>query len=157
MDRTPTRAKILVVDDEVPIREYEANLLSEFGHEVLTASEGYEALKLAREKHPDLILLDILMPEMSGIEVCRELRADPRTRDVRIVVVSGVDDRQTLEECLDAGADDFVTKPIDRLELMVRVRSMLRVRGIADDQKRRTKYQEQIQKMRRPRGSKTGS
>ena len=90
MERAPTRARILVVDDETPIREYEASLLGEFGHEVLTASEGYEALKLAREKQPDLILLDIMMPEVSGIEVCRQLRADPQTRDIRILVVSGV-------------------------------------------------------------------
>ena len=80
MDRVPTRARILIVDDEAPIREYEANLPSEFGHEVLTASEGYEALKLVREKRPDLALLDIMMPEISGAEVCRQLRADPRTR-----------------------------------------------------------------------------
>jgi DNA-binding response OmpR family regulator len=139
----------LVVDDETPIREYEATLLSEFGHEVLTASEGYEALKLAREKQPDLILLDIMMPEMSGIEVCRQLRGDPQTRDLRILVVSGVDTRKTLEESLDAGADDFITKPIDRLELMVRVRSMLRVRDIPDQEKRQGTYKEHIRKMRR--------
>ena len=149
MERAPTRARILVVDDEAPIREYEASLLSEFGHEVLTASEGYEALKLAREKQPDLILLDIMMPEMSGIEVCRQLRGDPQTRDLRILVVSGVDTRKTLEESLDAGADDFITKPIDRLELMVRVRSMLRVRDIPDQEKRLGTYKEHIRKMRR--------
>lgn len=139
----------MIVDDEAPIREYEASLLSEFGHEVLTASEGYEALKLAREKQPDLVLLDIMMPEMSGIEVCRQLREDPRTRDIRILVVSGVDTRKTLEESLDAGADDFITKPIDRLELMVRVRSMLRVRDIPDQEERLGTYKEHIRKMRR--------
>jgi DNA-binding response OmpR family regulator len=149
MERAPIRARILVVDDEAPIREYEASLLSEFGHEVLTAGEGYAALKLAREKQPDLVLLDVMMPEISGIEVCRELRADPQTREIRILVVSGVDARQTLEECLEAGADDFVTKPIDRLELMVRVRSMLRVRDIPDQEQRQGTYKEHIRKMRR--------
>ena len=149
MDRAPTRARILIVDDEAPIREYEVSLLSEFGHEVLTAGDGYGALKLAREKQPDLVLLDILMPEMSGIEVCRELRADPRTRDVRILVVSGADARKTLEESLAAGADDFITKPVDRLELMVRVRSLLRVRNIPDETKRRGAYREHIQRMHR--------
>src|ERR1700722_14113880 len=88
MERAPTRAKILVVDDEAPIREYESALLAELGHEVLTASDGVEAVRVAREQQPDLLLLDIMMPEMSGIEVCEQLRADPRTRHIRIIVVS---------------------------------------------------------------------
>ncbi len=134
MDRAPTRARILVVDDEAPIREYEASLLSEFGHEVLTASNGAQALRIAREIRPHLVLLDALMPEMSGVKVCRRLRADPCTRDVRIIVVSGWDAEKALEQSIAAGADDFMGKPIDRLELMVRVRSMLRVRNIPDEE-----------------------
>src|SRR5690242_14724869 len=77
MDRAPIRAKILVVDDEPQISEYESALLAELGHEVLTAGNGAEAVRVAREQQPDLLLLDIMMPEMSGIEVCQQLRADP--------------------------------------------------------------------------------
>jgi len=149
MDHAPTRARILVVDDEAPIREYEANLLGEFGHEVLTAGNGFEALHLAREKRPDLVLLDIMMPEMSGVEVCRQLRADPLTRNARILVVSAVGAKKVLEESIAAGADDFMGKPIDKLELMVRVRSMLRVRDIRDDEQRLGAYAEHKQKLRR--------
>jgi len=149
MTPVPTRARILVVDDEAPIREYEANLLSEFGHEVLTASNGVEALDLARERRPGLVLLDIRMPEMSGIEVCRQLRADPQTRRVRILVVSGVDVREVLEESMAAGADDFIAKPIDKLELMVRVRSLLRVRDIPDNDQRLEAYAGHVQRLRR--------
>ena len=81
MERAPIRAKILVVDDEPAIRAYESSLLVELGHEVLTAGEGMEALRIAREQHPDLVLLDIMMPEMSGIEVCQQLHTDPRRRN----------------------------------------------------------------------------
>ena len=149
MERAPIRAKILVVDDEPAIRAYESSLLVELGHEVLTAGEGMEALRIAREQHPDLVLLDIMMPEMSGIEVCQQLHTDPRTRNIRIIVVSGLDSKRALEESIIAGADDFLAKPINALELMVRVRSILRVRHIADEEKRLEAYVKNLQAMRR--------
>ena len=149
MDEAPARARILVVDDEAAIRDYETALLSELGHEVLTAADGAEALRLAREKQPHLILLDIMMPEISGIEVCLQLRADPRTRDVRVIVVSAVDAKRALEESIIAGADDFLAKPIHALELMVRVRSILRVRNIPDEEERLEAYVKNLQAMRR--------
>jgi CheY-like chemotaxis protein len=149
MDSAPIRAKILIVDDEAAIREYEATLLGELGHEVLAAADGAEALRLAREKQPDLVLLDIMMPELSGIEVCRQLRADPNTRDIRVIVVSAVDAKRALEESIIAGADDFLAKPINALELMVRVRSILRVRNIPDEEERLEAYVKNLQAMRR--------
>jgi two-component system cell cycle response regulator len=149
MNDAPTRARILVVDDEPAIREYEASLLSELGHEVLAAADGAEALELARTKQPHLILLDIMMPELSGIEVCRQLRADPRTRDIRVIVVSAVEAKRALEESIIAGADDFLAKPIHALELMVRVRSILRVRNIPDEEERLEAYVKNLQAMRR--------
>jgi two-component system cell cycle response regulator len=149
MNDAPTRARILVVDDEPAIREYEATLLSELGHEVLAAVDGAEALELAREKQPHLVLLDIMMPELSGIEVCRQLRADPHTRDIRVIVVSAVDAKRALEESIIAGADDFLAKPIHALELMVRVRSILRVRNIPDEEERLEAYVKNLQAMRR--------
>ncbi len=149
MNDAPTRARILVVDDEPAIREYETTLLSELGHEVLVAADGAEALELARTKQPHLVLLDIMMPELSGIEVCRQLRADPRTRDIRVIVVSAVDAKRALEESIIAGADDFLAKPIHALELMVRVRSILRVRNIPDEEERLEAYVKNLQAMRR--------
>jgi two-component system cell cycle response regulator len=148
MHAAPIRARILVVDDEPAIREYVTSLLSELGHEVLAAANGVEALRLARERQPHLILLDIMMPELSGIEVCRQLRADPRTRDMRIIVVSAVDAKRALEESIIAGADDFLAKPIHALELMVRVRSILRVRNILDEEERLEAYVKNLQAMR---------
>jgi two-component system cell cycle response regulator len=149
MNDAPTRARILVVDDEPAIREYETALLSELGHEVLVAADGAEALELARAQQPHLVLLDIMMPELSGIEVCRQLRADPRTRDIRVIVVSAVDAKRALEESIIAGADDFLAKPIHALELMVRVRSILRVRNIPDEDERLEAYVKNLQAMRR--------
>jgi two-component system cell cycle response regulator len=149
MDAAPTRAKILIVDDEAAIREYEATLLGELGHVVLAAADGVEALRLAREHQPDLVLLDIMMPELSGIEVCRQLRADPRTKEIRVIVVSAVDAKRALEESIIAGADDFLAKPINALELMVRVRSILRVRNIPDEEERLEAYVKNLQAMRR--------
>jgi CheY-like chemotaxis protein len=148
MNAAPTRARILVVDDEAAIREYETSLLSELGHEVLTAADGAEALRLARERRPHLVLLDIMMPELSGIEVCRQLRADPRTRDIRIIMVSAVEAKRALEESIIAGADDFLAKPVHALELMVRVRSILRVRNIPDKEERLEAYVKNLQAMR---------
>ncbi|HVM62714.1 MAG TPA: response regulator [Verrucomicrobiae bacterium] len=145
----PIRARILVVDDEPAIRDYEATLLSELGHEVLVAANGAEALELAVAKRPHLVLLDIMMPEISGIEVCRQLRADPRTSEIRVIVVSAVDAKRALEESIIAGADDFLAKPIHALELMVRVRSILRVRNIPDEEERLEAYVRNLQAMRR--------
>jgi DNA-binding response OmpR family regulator len=148
MNPAPTRARILVVDDDAAIREHEISLLSELGHEVLAAADGAEALRLACEKRPHLVLLDIMMPELSGIEVCRQLRADPRTCDVRIIMVSAVDAKRALEESIIAGADDFLAKPVHALELMMRVRSMLRVRSIPDEEERLEGYIKNLQAMR---------
>lgn len=145
----PCRAKVLVVDDEPVIRELEAGVLGELGHQVIQASNGEEALRLIGEDPPDLVLLDIMMPGLTGIEVCRQLREDKRTRTIPVIVVSGVDAKKALEESIIAGADDFLAKPIDSLELMVRVRSMLRVRNIHDQEKRVEAYVKHLQSMRK--------
>lgn len=157
METAPSRAKILVVDDEPAIRELECSTLGELGHQVIEAGNGTDALQLAREHRPDVMLLDIMMPGLSGIEVCRQLRADKRTRDIRILVVSAVDAKQALEESIIAGADDFLAKPIDTLELLVRVRSLLRVRNIRDDEKRVEAYIQNLQAMRSARRDQRGA
>ncbi len=144
--RPPTR--ILVADDEPVIREFVAGILTELGHETLRARTGDEALTLAHERRPDLILLDINMPGMSGIEVCQRLRADLSTRDIPILIVSGLDAKSALEESIVAGADDFLTKPVDAFELSVRVRSILATRSIRDDDKRLEAYIQTLRQLR---------
>jgi CheY-like chemotaxis protein len=144
----PGRAKILVVDDEAIIRQLTVHVLTDLGHQVVEATSGEEALRLVNEERPDLILLDIMMPGVSGIEVCRQLRANKRTEAIPVIVVSGANAKRALEESIIAGADDFLAKPIDTLELLVRVRSMLRVRNVRDQEKRVVAYVKNLQTMR---------
>lgn len=146
--RSSTRARILVVDDEAVIRDLERHVLEELGHEVLEAASADEAMRLAREQKPDLILLDILMPGLDGIHLCKLLRADKATEDVRILIVSGLEPTRALEESIIAGADDFLSKPIDVTELVVRVRSLLRVRNIQDSERRTEAYIRSLQAYR---------
>ena len=144
------RATILIADDEPALRALVAEVLGHLGYRVLAAATGDEAWRIVREQRPDLVLLDIKMPGLSGIEVCRQMRAQPPTRRIPVIMVTGLDARQALEESLIAGADDFLGKPIDALELSVRVRSLLRVRNIQDEEQRLEAYIRSLQALRAP-------
>lgn len=125
-------AKILIVDDEdVNLRLFGAFVKS-YGYTFETAGNGIEALEKTKEFTPDLILLDIMMPEMDGYEVCRRLKKDPVTQHIPVVMVTALGDRDSKVEGLNAGASDFLTKPVDSTELMVRVKNLLRVKEFED-------------------------
>jgi two-component system cell cycle response regulator len=126
-------ARILVVDDiDSNVRLLEAKLSSEY-YEVLTASDGPTALAIAASELPDIILLDVMMPGMDGFAVCRRLKEDPTTRHVPVVLVTALDGRADRVAGLEAGADDFLTKPIDDLMLFARVRSLTRLKAVIDE------------------------
>ncbi len=126
-------ARILVVDDVEPnVRLLEAKLTLEY-YDVLTAGDGPTAIEVAAREKPDLILLDVMMPGMDGFETCRRLKAIPDLRHVPVVLVTALDGREDRIRGLEAGADDFVTKPIDDLILMARVRSLTRLKAIVDE------------------------
>jgi len=129
-------AKILVVDDTPLNVKLLSDLLGVKGYVVATATNGEEALaKLASEK-PDLVLLDIMMPGLSGYDVCRRIRADPITALLPVVLVTSLDPHQERVKGIDAGADDFLSKPINQPELFARVRSLLRVKALQDEVRR---------------------
>ncbi|MEJ6394354.1 diguanylate cyclase [Gymnodinialimonas sp. 2305UL16-5] len=120
--------RILVVDDVATNRIVMKVKLAAACYTVEQAENGAAALRIAQEKKPDLILLDVMMPDMSGLEVCRKLKADPVTADIPILLITALSDRDAKMEGLEAGADDFLTKPVEEVTLLARVRSLLRAR-----------------------------
>jgi adenylate cyclase len=127
-----TPAKILVVDDTLRNVKLLADLLAVKGYSVVTALSGPEALDKIEQEQPDLVLLDVVMPEMSGYEVCRKIREVPETRILPVVMVTALDPAEERIKGIEAGADDFLTKPINQAELLARVRSLLRIKELYD-------------------------
>jgi adenylate cyclase len=128
--RTPPR--ILVVDDNPENLEIFRARLASHGYEILTAQDGEEALAAAREALPDLILLDIMMPKVDGIEVCRQLKADQAFPFAPIIMVTARADSKDIVAGLAAGGDEYLTKPVDQASLVARVKSMLRIKQLHD-------------------------
>jgi DNA-binding response OmpR family regulator len=118
--------KILVVDDEAVLVETIAYNLEQAGYQVLTAADGGSALEAARRETPDLVILDIMLPEMDGLEVCRQLRREHTTATIPIMMLTAKGDEIDKVVGLEVGADDYVTKPFGRRELLARVRALLR-------------------------------
>jgi len=129
----PRRSRILVVDDTESVRLLFNRLLTSDGHEVVNASDGVGALEAVHHHRPDVILLDVDMPAMNGLEVCRRLKADPATRLTPVVMVTGQSDLSDRLKGIEAGADEFLSKPVHPQELRVRVRSLSRVKHLIDE------------------------
>lgn len=126
------RARILIADDNPDNLEIFQARLAVNNYEILTAADGEEALAAARNQQPDLILLDIMMPKMDGIDVCRLLKADASLPFMPIIMVTAKTDTQDIVTALDAGADEYLTKPVDHGALVARVKSMLRIKALND-------------------------
>lgn len=132
-------ARILVVDDTpANVMLLEAKLANEY-YDVLTATNGFDAIKVTRESSPDLILLDVMMPGIDGFETCRQLKADPKISHIPVVMVTALNSIEDRVNGLQAGADDFLTKPIDDTALMARVRSLVRIKTLIDELRLRDK------------------
>lgn len=131
-------ARILVVDD-IPanVRLLEVRLLAEY-FEVVTANSGAEALEICETSKVDVVLLDVMMPEMDGFEVCRRLKSDPATAHLPVVMITALDQVADRVRGLEAGADDFLTKPVNDLQLMTRVKSLVRLKMLTDELRLRT-------------------
>ncbi|MDR1079872.1 MAG: response regulator [Deltaproteobacteria bacterium] len=128
-EKTP---KVLVVDDEILNRKLIQAMLKPQGYEVVLAGDGVECLEKVRENPPDLILLDIIMPGMNGFEVVQEIKKEERFAQIPIVMVTALQDVNDRVKALEVGADDFLSKPVDRMELRARVRSLLKVKAYND-------------------------
>ena len=128
--RTP--ARILIVDDNAANVDILRARLAAHDYEIVTATDGEEALAVAREHLPDLILLDVMMPKLDGIEVCRRLRADASMPFIPIVLVTAKSDPKDVVAALEAGGDEYLTKPVDHASLVARVKSMLRIKALHD-------------------------
>jgi putative two-component system response regulator len=126
-------ARILVVDDLDANRALVARLLAPEGYLVSGAVDGAQALKMVAEQQPDLVLLDVMMPGADGFAVCRALKQDPATRLIPVVLITSLSETRSRIEGLEAGADEYVSKPVDAQELRARVRSLLRIKRYTDD------------------------
>ncbi|MDX5361964.1 MAG: PleD family two-component system response regulator [Alphaproteobacteria bacterium] len=137
-------ARVLVVDD-IPanVKLLEAKLQAEY-FDVLTASNGIEALEAAEREHPDIILLDVMMPGMDGFEVCTRLKANPELSHIPVVMVTALDQPSDRVRGLEAGADDFLTKPVEDVALFARVRSLVRLKVMTDELRMREATSEQM-------------
>jgi signal transduction histidine kinase len=118
---------ILIVDDSASARETLVALLEQENYELLLAEDGFQALQMLKDVQPDVILLDVMMPGLDGFEVCRRIRSTPKLAEVPIIILTALDDRDSLLQGIESGADDFLHKPVDRQELVARVRTITRL------------------------------
>jgi two-component system cell cycle response regulator len=122
-----SNAKLLLVDDNQQNLELMQAYLESLPCTVTTARDGHEAIEAIHRGKPDLVLLDVMMPKMSGFEVCRKIKSDPATRDIVVIMVTALHEVGDHERAVESGTDDFLSKPVNKLELVTRVRSLLRV------------------------------
>ncbi len=142
------RPKILIADDNIQNVELLEVYLEELDADIVKAYDGEETLKVIKEEEPDLVLLDIMMPKISGYEICRKLKEDPATHALPILMVTALNESSDVERAVQAGADDFVSKPIHKEDLLRRVRALLKIRDRSDDLERTLEYISEID--RRP-------
>ncbi|HCS52549.1 response regulator [Rubinisphaera sp.] len=138
--------RILIADDNPQNRELIEAYLAGGDYEIAMAEDGQDTIRQVEAFNPDLLLLDIMMPKMSGFEVCQQLKKDEKTADIPVLVITALRDSADIEKAVEAGADDFLSKPIHRLELMTRVRSLLRVRHLTNERDRLLAYLREMEK-----------
>jgi CheY-like chemotaxis protein len=132
--------KVLIVDDNLQNVELIQAYLEGLPVEAVVANDGMEAMEKVGQEQPDLILLDIMMPKMSGFEVCKKLKQDPATRDIPIIMITALNEISDIERSVECGTDDFLTKPVNKLELLTRVKSLLRLRHLKNELDRALAY-----------------
>jgi two-component system alkaline phosphatase synthesis response regulator PhoP len=141
-------SRILIVDDNQQNCELLDAYLADEGYQIEMVYDGQQTLDAVARQQPDLILLDIMMPRLSGYEVCHRLKSAEATRRIPILMITALAEMSDIEKGIDAGADDFLTKPINKLELITRVRSLLRVRHLTNDYERLLEHVRNVESQR---------
>lgn len=139
------QSTVLIVDDNPQNVELLQAFLESLPVKLVTAADGVEALEKVAQYNPDLILLDIMMPRMSGFQVCKRVKSDPKTRDVQVLMVTALNELGDIEQATECGTDDFVSKPVNKFELLTRVKSLLRVRHLKGELERALSYLNEIE------------
>ncbi len=142
-EKTPT---VLVVDDNQQNLELLQAYLEDMDYQTVPAYDGPQALEVIAKEPPDLILLDVMMPKMSGFEVCKRVKNDPKTSDIPVIMVTALNELGDIERGIDSGTDDFISKPVNKLELLVRVKTMLKLKHLTDKLERTLAYLSEIEK-----------
>jgi two-component system alkaline phosphatase synthesis response regulator PhoP len=139
-------AVILVVDDNRENLELLEAYLEDIECRTIAAYDGPDALEIVKNNKPDLILLDIMMPKMSGFEVCRRIKNDPATTHIPIIMVTALNEFGDMQRAVDCGTDDFVSKPVNKIELLTRVKTMLKLKHLTDKLERTLAYLAEVEK-----------
>jgi two-component system alkaline phosphatase synthesis response regulator PhoP len=137
---SPRKSRVLIADDNEPNRELLEAYLAELDCEITTAVDGADTLDKVAAFHPDVILLDVMMPKLSGFEVCQRLKADPATSPIMVLMVTALGELGDIERAVESGTDDFLSKPVNRVELVKRVENMLKLRHVSDELERLRSY-----------------
>ena len=140
-----TQSTVLIVDDNAQNVELLQAFLESLPVKIVVAVDGVDALEKVAAHNPDLILLDVMMPRMSGFQVCKRLKSDPKTKDIQILMVTALNELGDIEQASECGTDDFVSKPVNKVELQTRVKSLLRVRHLKSELERALTYLNEIE------------
>lgn len=137
--------RILIADDNQPNRELLEAYLATVDAELESAVDGQDTLTKVKSFQPDLILLDVMMPKLSGFEVCQKLKADPATRKIMVLMVTALNEPGDIERAVNAGTNDFLSKPVNKVELLKRVENMLKLKDMTDENERLRRYIEEME------------
>lgn len=137
---------ILVVDDNEQNLELIVAYLEDVECQTISASNGMDALDIIQRKTPDLVLLDVMMPKISGFEVCRRIKNNPQTADVPVIMVTALNELADIEKAINSGTDDFLSKPVNKWELITRVKTMLKLKHLTDRLERTLAYLSEVEK-----------
>jgi two-component system alkaline phosphatase synthesis response regulator PhoP len=147
----PAKNKILIADDNQANRELLEAYLAAYDCETDIAVDGQDTLAKVKSFQPDLILLDVMMPKLNGFEVCQQLRADPATKKVMVLMVTALNEAGDIERGVKAGTDDFVSKPVNKNELLKRVQFMLKHKDVVDELERLRRYIDEMERRDPPK------